>query len=166
MGSTQVNNVTDTVLVGETVYGDLPISVRVLIAAYATPIPSGNEGVFSFEVKAEHWDEIKSELTRIENAAVDRSEGFVLVTYFANDYSCPHDNARWTRCNCSSAESDECPICSTVIEPVASDRYTVIRHPLESAAACGPTTEPVTASVVSSEPAWHSRVLGEGGGEH
>jgi len=160
----QVSNLTaNTVLMGERVYGDLPISVRVLIAAYATPIPSGNEGVFSFEVSVDDWNEIKSELTRLEHSVDAQGERFVLVTYYANDYYCPHDDAMWSVCNCSSAESDECPICSDALEPLTSESYIIIRP--DSNAACGSSAGPVSASMVLAEPAWHNRELGEGGGE-
>jgi hypothetical protein len=166
MKDTEAKNITvNTVLMGETVYLDLPIPVRILIAAYATPIPSGNEGVFSFEVAGDHWNEIKSELTRSEQTAGDRASGFVLATYYANDYYCPRDDASWSRCNCDSAEPDECPICDRMIEPVASDRYIVIRRTLEGEAVCGPATEPVPMCTVPSEPARHNSVLVEGGGE-
>jgi hypothetical protein len=129
MESTPVAEVSvNTVLLSETVFSNLPTAVRKLIAAYGTPVPSGNIDVFSFEVGAPEWEEIKAELVGSDLAASDPRAPFVLIPHYANDYHCEHDGAQWSGCNCDSVEPDNCPICDRSTEPFSSEQYIVIRH--------------------------------------
>jgi hypothetical protein len=144
MQSTQIDHI--VVLVSEIAYSKLPTAVRKLIAANATPIPSGDSGVYSFEARLCEWEEIKLELLGSNPASRGQETRFALIDHYVNDYQCLADRAQWSRCNCESVEPDCCPVCERSVEPLTSERYVVILHVPESGSGCMPHAEPVSSS--------------------